>query len=153
MTNKLTLLFGMATSAAMVSCYPPVKEETVRNVPPPIEEEVKPEDATDEGLDELALKEQEALRRQNGIETIGETTPVLDREIPGPREITPKLPEPKVPDVAPGQPKSFPYASSVPGRKGFVFNPYTQAKVDVRGIASGTLVSDPRNPDQKFYVP
>ncbi|NNC89005.1 MAG: hypothetical protein HKN82_11155 [Akkermansiaceae bacterium] len=47
------------------------------------------------------------------------------------------------------------YALEIPGKDGFVFNPYTNNPVDVRGIPSGTLVRDPQdsNPDHKFRVP
>lgn len=46
-------------------------------------------------------------------------------------------------------------ALPVPGREGFVFNPYTEKIVDVRGINSGSLIRDPGDPNQdhKFRVP
>lgn len=67
-----------------------------------------------------------------------------------------KAPTEIVPTIKPlvaSKPKSFPYAAVVPGKPGFVFNPYNQKKVDVRGLPAGTLVSDPRDETQKFYVP
>ncbi|MBK1791342.1 hypothetical protein [Persicirhabdus sediminis] len=50
---------------------------------------------------------------------------------------------------------NYPTASPVPGKDGFVFNPYTHNVVDVRGIGSGKLVRDPEDPDtgHKFRVP
>ncbi|MFD2157378.1 hypothetical protein ACFSW8_00530 [Rubritalea tangerina] len=56
---------------------------------------------------------------------------------------------------APAGPTTYPYASKVPGKQGFVFNPYTKNQVDVRGIPSGTLVRDPYDSDKthKFRVP
>lgn len=47
------------------------------------------------------------------------------------------------------------YAASVPGKSGFVYNPYTHNQVDVRGIPSGTKVRDPHdsNPAHVFKVP
>jgi hypothetical protein len=50
------------------------------------------------------------------------------------------------------------YAMPVPGRKGWVYNPYTMNSVDVRGVASGRLVydfKDPanRNPDGTLMSP
>ncbi len=59
-------------------------------------------------------------------------------------------PEDPTPVVA-----STPTAKHVPGRPGFVFNPFTQNMVDVDGIPSGTKVRDPQdnNEDNKFYVP
>ena len=51
--------------------------------------------------------------------------------------------------------KGPPFASQVPGKIGFVFSPYTKQVVDVRGIASGTLIEDPTLAGQKmmFRVP
>lgn len=66
--------------------------------------------------------------------------------------------DPQTPSSAPANPtgpKPYPYAAKVPGKPGFVFNPYTKNQVDVRGIPSGTLVRDPYDDDQthKFRVP
>lgn len=46
-------------------------------------------------------------------------------------------------------------AEKIPGKDGFVFNPFTNSMVDVRGIPPGTLVRDPNdeNPDHFFRVP
>lgn len=46
-------------------------------------------------------------------------------------------------------------AKPVPGRPGYVFNPYTQNMVDVSGIPSGTKVKDPHDKDEThiFKVP
>lgn len=51
--------------------------------------------------------------------------------------------------------KKYPTATPIPGRKGFVFNPYTNNIVDVMGIDSGKLCRDPEDPDtsHKFYAP
>jgi len=51
--------------------------------------------------------------------------------------------------------KNYPTAAPVPGKEGFVFNPYTHNIVDVKGIASGKLCRDPEDTDQthKFRVP
>lgn len=58
--------------------------------------------------------------------------------------------------IAPKPKKTnYPTASAVPGKAGFVFNPYTHSIVDVKGIASGKLVKDPEDadPTHKFRVP
>ncbi len=55
----------------------------------------------------------------------------------------------------PVKPK-YPTAKSIPGKPGFVFNPYTYEPVDVRGIPGQSLVFDPNDPDKsahKFRVP
>ncbi len=59
--------------------------------------------------------------------------------------------------TTPPKPKktNYPTASAVPGKAGFVFNPYTHSIVDVKGIGSGKLVKDPEDadPTHKFRVP
>jgi len=47
------------------------------------------------------------------------------------------------------------FAAPVPGKPGFVYNPFTRNQVDVRGIPSGTKVRDPHdsNPAHIFKVP
>lgn len=56
---------------------------------------------------------------------------------------------------APSTKPKYPTASAVPGKAGFVFNPYTHNIVDVKGIGSGKLVRDPEDndPTHKFRVP
>ena len=41
------------------------------------------------------------------------------------------------------------YAVPVPGRKGWVYNPYTNRPVDVRGVESGRLIYDERDPENR----
>ncbi len=50
---------------------------------------------------------------------------------------------------------AIPLANRVAGRPGFVFNPYNQNMVEVNGMASGTKVRDPQDPDPShiFVVP
>jgi len=47
----------------------------------------------------------------------------------------------------------YAFANKVPGKEGFVFSPYNQKVVDVRGMPSGTLVQDPTYPvaEKKFF--
>lgn len=46
-------------------------------------------------------------------------------------------------------------AMPIPGKPGFVFNPWTNRPVDIRGLPSGQLIRDPNdgNEDHKFRVP
>ncbi len=46
-------------------------------------------------------------------------------------------------------------AVRIPGKEGYVFNPWTNKAVDVRSIPSGQLVRDPKDPDPThiFRVP
>lgn len=49
----------------------------------------------------------------------------------------------------------YPIAKPVPGKEGFVYNPFTKNIVDLRGIPSGTLVRDPldTNKNHIFRAP
>ncbi len=53
------------------------------------------------------------------------------------------------------RPSKYRTAMSIPGKPGFVFNPWTNKAVDVRGIPSGQLIRDPNDgdPEHKFRVP
>lgn len=59
----------------------------------------------------------------------------------------------KAPPVA--QVSKYRMSVPVPGKEGYVFNPFNNNPVDVRGIPPGTLVRDPADPDKehKFRVP
>lgn len=56
----------------------------------------------------------------------------------------------------PKEKKDWAFANPIPGKDGFVFSPYNNKVVDVRGIPSGVLVQDPNFPDdttKRFRVP
>ena len=53
------------------------------------------------------------------------------------------------------QQKNHPFGVVLPGRPGYILNPYSITIVDVRGLPVGTLVRDPRDPVKRraFRVP
>lgn len=62
--------------------------------------------------------------------------------------------EPTPPPQAPTpRTTAHPVASPVPDKPGFLFSPYNNQIIDVRGIPAGTLVADPTYPaaDRKFF--
>ena len=63
--------------------------------------------------------------------------------------------DPRDPDSSPPPKRDYRTAVTIPGKEGFVFNPFTNDPVDVRAIPPGTLVRDPNDPDpeHKFRVP
>jgi hypothetical protein len=71
----------------------------------------------------------------------------------------PKTTAPKIPtrteDPSPTKPDPKPsmqVARPVPGKPGFVFSPFNNKLIDVKGIPSGTLVQDPTySPEEKKY--
>lgn len=72
------------------------------------------------------------------------TTPTVPTRTDDP---TPPKPDPK---------PSMQVARPVPGKPGFVFSPFNNKLIDVKGIPSGTLVQDPTYPPEEkkyFRVP
>jgi hypothetical protein len=72
-----------------------------------------------------------------------------------PQEREPQKPTPPPPPVR-QEATSIPVARSVPGREGFVFSPYNNKLIDVKGFPSGTRVRDPHYPESEnkfFKVP
>lgn len=165
MNKTTTLILGLLTSASMVSCYPPQQKYPTPPTNPVTEEVPTPEDVN-AGVDEQHKQELEAFQRENGylppVLGSGETKPPVTSggttTLPPKNETTVEIKPTDLPPVTPPvnttvKPKSYPYARAVPGKDGFVYNPYTQSKIDVRGFASGTLVTAPGDSTQKFYVP
>jgi len=75
---------------------------------------------------------------------------------------TPPVTNPTTPDSRPpvGNPvkpkKNYPVARRIPGKSGFVYNPYNNNPVDVRGMPSGALAIDPSDPNKatnRFRLP
>jgi len=96
----------------------------------------------------LTPEQQQLLNQSNaGVDAQG--NPILN-----PTTMGSVTPAPVPPNTAPGK-KNYPTAAPVPGKEGFVFNPYTHNIVDVKGIASGKLCRDPEDADEthKFRVP
>ena len=69
---------------------------------------------------------------------------------PGPEPVPDPKPEPLEVKPAPGP---RPTAIPVPGKDGFVFSPYNNKVIDVKGFAPGTLVADPTYPmsERKYF--
>jgi hypothetical protein len=89
-------------------------------------------------------------------EVIASDDPPRPRPTPPPQILSPD-PTPLRPDPQPPAPgprsDSFPVAKPVPGKEGFVFSPFNNHLIDIKGFKSGTLVSDPRFQlsERKFF--
>ena len=93
-----------------------------------------------------ALKEAE---KRNGLDNAGVTDPNGDG---AEKPIIDSTDKP----IDKPAPKNHPTAAAVPGKPGFVFSPFNNKVVDVKGIPSGTLVADPQYPASEkkhFRVP
>lgn len=165
MKQKLSILSLVGISSVMVSCYPPSKKPDSLATPPLNNEAVTNANANLD-IDESHRQSMEEFQHQNGTGTEDQTiilpenpTSTLPKigtnpTLPHNKVVTPTVTQtiPTPPSTL-TPPKSYPYARAVSGKSGFVYNPYTQKQIDVRGFSSGTLVSDPGDATQKFYVP
>lgn len=152
MKIAFSTLLTVAGCALVTSCYPPYPPDmdprAHRQVPPPVQKDTTT--VNDEGqrqLDEARRRLEEENRMKNpGMQ------PGIDQPTIQPPTV--HQPDTNLPPVNPPT-TTYQYASKVPGKAGYVFNPFTQNQVDVRGIPSGTLVRDPNdsNPSHKFRVP
>ena len=102
-------------------------------------------------------KAEEKLRieaRERSIEEAGQD--LVARDIPpGTNPTTTSDQTPSV-ETNTNRKKNYQTARKIPGKAGYVFNPWTMEPVDVRGIPSGSLVQDPNDPNKsihRFRVP
>ncbi len=131
-----------------ISCTPlPPVEPTP--IPGPVTADAQPVQVpqTPEQVQEEERKKQERIRANEEARKRREALEAEKNE-----RITPV--EPGTRDPVKPQSK-YRTAMSIPGKPGFVYNPWTNRSVDVRGIPSGTLIRDPNDgdPTHKFRVP
>lgn len=143
MTTRTLTLAASSLAVILSSCHP--IRETPRNTnPPPMTAEEKAKLEAEEKLkeeEERRKQQEEALR--NGTAKIEEDGTSLNGTGGTGTTTTP-----------PSKPRrDYPFANKVPGKDGFVFSPYNNKEVDVRGIPSGTLVQDPTYPaaEKKYF--
>ncbi len=89
-----------------------------------------------------------------------EVTVAAEEPLPIPDPPKPAPPEPEPVPPAPSPPvtqiRKLPTARAVPGKPGYVFSPFNNKIIDVKGIARGALVADPTYPANErmhFRVP
>ena len=151
MIHRLTPGFIALGCAMMVSCYP-YNENTQKPIKKPATDQTVTSPAQQEIKDERAkLKKKKDLAKKNEMKQRNESadSPSAGDSSPKPKS----SPSTTAAPPAPEKPK-YPYANKIPGKDGFVFSPYNNKPIDVRGMASGTLVQDPTFSDEKrFRVP
>jgi len=145
MTKHISTLLLCLAGLVFTSCYPyvlpaegplqpeqPVVRQTPQNTAP------APEPAPVYNPNQtVSSQAQKEIRRYEDLKpTVQPTTPSIS---------APSLPVKK----------SYPIAVPIPGKSGWVYNPYNNNPVMIQGIASGKTVRDPKDPntDHKFKVP
>lgn len=145
MKSKFLCSLPLIGCLAFASCYqipdkpsrtvPPVRDETVTS-----QDQQKIQDQRDrmKEKDQVEKTEVNADVPKETTETTTTTTTTTPPDKPAEKGI------------------DYAFANPVPGKEGFVFSPYNNKIVDVRGIPSGKLVGDPTYPDSEkkyFRVP
>jgi hypothetical protein len=138
MTRRILPIAAAFSTLAFVSCYP-YPEPPPGHGPTAGQTVTSPEQQKIEAERKRLKEAEEAAKRKE----IAETPPTT----PG-GESANTTPKPPVREK-----KDYPFATSVPGKEGFVFSPYNQKVIDVREIQSGTLVQDPTYPpaEKKYF--
>ena len=136
MTLRILPIFSACATLTLFSCYP--YPEPPQGGPRHPEQTVtSPEQQKIEEQRKRLKEEQAALEKKKQEEATG-TLPS----------------DPTAPTKPPTEKKQdYPFATSVPGKEGFVFSPYNNKVVDVRDIPKGTLVQDPTYPaaEKKYF--
>ncbi len=147
MKPSINLILAAAGALLVASCYPyPENKPQHRHKPNP--ELVKKEAEEKAKADELKKKEEEAKKKageeeEKNKEKEGEKIKERDDTTTGGGEIDKPIKDKPTYEVA----------KKAPGKEGFVLSPYNNKLIDVRGIASGTLVQDPTYPksEKKYF--
>jgi hypothetical protein len=139
MKSHLFLTLPLVSCFAFVSCFPipkdgPKKKTTEKtNATLTSEEQQKIE----EQREKMRLEELEKQKQLAGEEPL--PTNQTQNTIVDPPAIKTTT--------------DYPFGTPIPGKEGFVFSPYNNKMLDVRGIASGTLVQDTTYPptEKKYF--
>jgi hypothetical protein len=137
MKFHLFLTLPLISCFALVSCFPIPKD--------------KPKKPTQGGAT-LTSEEQQEIEKQR--ELLRQQELAKQNELTNPETPPTNVTQNTVVDTPTIKPKSdYPFGTPVPGKEGFVFSPYNNKLLDVRGIASGTLVQDTTYPptEKKYF--
>ena len=130
--KDLTLLISIGLLGIFfTSCGPVIIEPitTPSNIPSEASGQVAPKADTE--TQTVTSQAQKDLREQaqNTVEQSSTTSSIT----------TPSLPQPAT--------TNYPVAIPIPGKPGYVYNPYNNNPVYVEGIPSGKTVRDPKDPN------
>lgn len=134
-----SLITGAIAALLAAACTPYVEE-------PPMP---GPDVARNNAAPDKEKKEGENMQGAEGDQAGDETASTgMPEEKP---EITERADDPEPPKPEPKA--GVQVARAVPGKPGFVFSPFNNKIIDVKGIPSGTLVADPTYPaaEKKYF--
>jgi hypothetical protein len=139
MKSHLFLTLPLISCFAFVSCFPVPKEGPNK----------KPKE---EANTTLTSDEQQKIEEQREKMRLEELAKEAELKKPEPLPTNQTQNTITDPPVVKGK-ADYPFGTPVPGKEGFVFSPYNNKLLDVRGIASGTLVQDTTYPpsEKKYF--
>ena len=146
---KLRLILPASAALLMaVSCTPYVEEPPPAPVDPAVNKQQTEEEK--QKIAEQREKKKEADELANKEKQVEGEQGAQDKPAgnPDPDKTPPKKPEDVKAEIRVAKP--------VPGKPGFVFSPFDNKIIDVKGIPSGRLVADPTYPASEkkhFRVP
>lgn len=138
MKSRLSLILPLISSFAFVSCFPIPSDGTKKNP------NVTANTITSE--EQQKIEEQREQMKQRDLEKQAQL--IKPTTLPT-QQTENTVVEP--PEVKPTS--DYPFGTPVPGKEGYVFSPYNNKLLDVRGIPSGTLVQDTTYPltEKKYF--
>lgn len=139
MKFHLSLTLPLIGCFAFVSCFPIPREH-------PQNHHMQDPNATITSEEQQKIEEQRERMRQREMEKKTE----LANQQPVPSNVTENtIVEPPTIKTT----TDYPFGTPVPGKEGYVFSPYNNKLLDVRGIPSGTLVQDTTYPptEKKYF--
>jgi hypothetical protein len=138
MKSRLFLTLPLVGCFAFVSCFPIPKEG--------------PKNKSNDDSNTITSEEQQKIDEQR--EMMKQREMQKQAELVNQQNPVGNQTDNTIIDTPVVQPKSdYPFGTPVPGKEGFVFSPYNNKLLDVRGIASGTLVEDTTYPptEKKYF--
>ena len=144
MNFRLSTALAAVACLTFAACHPYNENANKKTTRGPVKTQPTPEEIKKKKEAEERKKQEEALKQAGEGAT---TTP--DGGTAGQPKEEPTTTTPPVST----KPNDYVFANKVPGKEGFVFSPYNNKVVDVRGLPSGTLVQDPTYPptEKKYF--
>jgi len=148
--NLRLILPAAASILLAASCTPYVEPPPEPPADPAARKQLTPEEQ-----EKIAKQREEKRKRDEEAKKDGTTTP--DGEVAKVEPTDPDAGGDKPPaNTKPAEKKEIPVARPIPGKPGFVFSPFNNKPIDVKGFPPGSLVADPTYPSSEkkhFRVP
>lgn len=139
MKSRLFLTLSLFSCFAIVSCFPVPKDGPKKN----------PEQTANNTLTSEEQQKIEEQREKMRLEALAKENQLPNQQTTPTNVTENTIVEPPAIKTT----SDYPFGTPVPGKEGYVFSPYNNKLLDVRGIPSGTLVQDTTYPptEKKYF--